>query len=90
MKRLMTSLAALSLTAGLAHAQAADVPDNLEKLSNFQSTGATDFTFVEQGGDFATASSAISSGSSCRRASASASMPWSPMRATWLWGRRAS
>lgn len=53
MKRLMTSLAALSLTAGLAHAQAADVPDNLEKLSNFQSTGATDFTFVEQGGDFA-------------------------------------
>ncbi|MGP3696396.1 PQQ-dependent sugar dehydrogenase [Rhodobacter sp. NSM] len=53
MKRLTTSLAALSLTAGLAQAQGADVPDNLEKLSNFQSTGTTEFTFIEQGGDFA-------------------------------------
>ncbi len=29
------------------------MPDNLEKLSNFQSTGVTEFTFVEQGGDYA-------------------------------------
>ncbi|SNX70628.1 glucose/arabinose dehydrogenase [Cereibacter ovatus] len=53
MKRLTTSLAALSLTAGLAQAQNTDVPDNLEKLSNFQSTGTTDFTFIEQHGEFA-------------------------------------
>ncbi len=48
---LMTSVAILA--AGTAWGQSADVPDNLEKLSNFQSTGVTDFTFVEQGGDYA-------------------------------------
>ncbi|MBE0453702.1 PQQ-dependent sugar dehydrogenase [Roseovarius autotrophicus] len=53
MKYLLSSIATLALTAGLAQAQAANVPDNLEKLSNFQSTGVTDFTFVEQSGPFA-------------------------------------
>ena len=53
MKRLLLSIAPLALSAGMATAQAADVPDNLEKLSNFQSTGVTDFTFVDQTGDFA-------------------------------------
>ena len=38
---------------GVAMAQTADVPDNLEKLSNFQSTGVTEFTFIEQTGEFA-------------------------------------
>nr|WP_244501850.1 PQQ-dependent sugar dehydrogenase [Stappia sp. ES.058] len=37
---------------GLTQAQA-PVPDNLEKLSNFQSTGTTEFTFIEQSGDYA-------------------------------------
>lgn len=43
-------LAALSSNVS---AQNAQVPDNLEKLSNFQSTGAADFTYVEQGGAYA-------------------------------------
>lgn len=51
--RMMTSAAALAVAAGAALAQGADVPDNLEKLSNFQSTGTTEFTFIEQGGDYA-------------------------------------
>ncbi|MEJ8474799.1 PQQ-dependent sugar dehydrogenase [Roseibium algae] len=42
--------AALAQTAAVAQAP---VPDNLEKLSNFQSTGTTEFTFVEQSGDYA-------------------------------------
>jgi glucose/arabinose dehydrogenase len=49
----MTSAAVLALTAGQVFAQGVDVPDNLEKLSNFQSTGVTEFTYIEQGGDFA-------------------------------------
>ena len=36
-----------------AFAQGANVPDNLEKLSNFQQTGVTEFTFIEQDGDYA-------------------------------------
>ncbi|WP_108260129.1 PQQ-dependent sugar dehydrogenase [Mangrovicoccus ximenensis] len=46
---LLTVAAALAGSAAMAQ----QVPDNLEKLSNFQSTGTTDFTFVEQGGDYA-------------------------------------
>ena len=53
-------LLAASLTASLialpatpAGAQSADVPSNLEKLSNFQKTGTTDFTYIEQDGDYA-------------------------------------
>ncbi len=53
MKHLLSSIAALALTVGLAQAQGANVPDNLDKLSNFQSTGVTDFTFIEQGGAYA-------------------------------------
>lgn len=53
MKTLLSSIATLALSAGLAGAQAIAVPDNLEKLSNFQSTGAANFTFVDQGGDYA-------------------------------------
>ncbi|MGB3406013.1 MAG: PQQ-dependent sugar dehydrogenase [Jannaschia sp.] len=36
-----------------ATAQTAQAPDNLEKLSNFQSTGVTDFQVIEQDGDYA-------------------------------------
>ncbi|MBM7068917.1 sorbosone dehydrogenase family protein [Actibacterium sp. 188UL27-1] len=53
MNRLLSSIAALALMAGLGLAQGAGVPDNLEKLSNFQQTGVTEFTFIEQGGDYA-------------------------------------
>ena len=52
MKKLLSSAAALSLCAGAAFAQAA-LPDNLAKLGAFKTTGVTDFTVVEQGGDFA-------------------------------------
>ena len=52
MKYLMSSVAALAL-ASLAHAQTPAVPDNLEKLSNFQSTGTTEFTMIEQKGEYA-------------------------------------
>lgn len=53
MRHLLSSAAALALSAGLASAQTPAVPDNLEKLSNFQSTGAAAFTFVEQKGEYA-------------------------------------
>jgi glucose/arabinose dehydrogenase len=53
MKNIFTYLAAASLLATHAVAQSADVPDNLEKLSAFKSTGVTEFTFIEQGGDYA-------------------------------------
>jgi glucose/arabinose dehydrogenase len=44
---------ALILCCSGAFAQSANVPDNLDKLSNFQTTGVTEFTFVEQCGDYA-------------------------------------
>ena len=53
MKYLLSSVAALALTVSLASAQTPAVPDNLEKLSNFQTTGATEFTFIEQKGEYA-------------------------------------
>jgi len=53
MKLFLATAASAALLAGAAFGQAADVPDNLEKLSNFQQTGVTDFTFIEQGGDYA-------------------------------------
>ncbi|MDI3338497.1 PQQ-dependent sugar dehydrogenase [Defluviimonas aestuarii] len=53
MKALLTSIATLALIAGTASAQTADVPDNLEKLSKFQTTGVTNFTFIDQTGPYA-------------------------------------
>ena len=53
MKNLLFSMAALAASAGFAWAQGAAVPDNLEKLGNFQTTGVTEFTYIEQGGDYA-------------------------------------
>lgn len=49
----VSAAVALAFCAGGAYAQNTNVPDNLEKLSNFQSTGTTEFTFVEQGGAYA-------------------------------------
>ncbi|SMX46755.1 PQQ-dependent sugar dehydrogenase [Actibacterium lipolyticum] len=53
MKSTFLCAAVLAAFTGPVFAQSAEVPDNLEKLSNFQSTGVTEFTFVEQGGDYA-------------------------------------
>lgn len=52
MKTVLLASASLLMATALASAQA-PVPDNLEKLSNFQSTGTTEFTYVEQDGDYA-------------------------------------
>lgn len=52
MRKILLTTACLFLGAGIANAQA-PVPDNLEKLSNFQSTGTTEFTFIEQTGEYA-------------------------------------
>ena len=52
MKTLLATAAALGLCADAALAQGA-LPDNLAKLGAFKTTGVTDFTVVEQGGDFA-------------------------------------
>ncbi|MCB2052682.1 MAG: PQQ-dependent sugar dehydrogenase [Geminicoccaceae bacterium] len=52
--RITTSTAVLVLlSAGMAAAQSPEVPDNLEKLSSFRSTGTTSFVRIEQGGPFA-------------------------------------
>ncbi len=50
MRYLLATSACLVLGAGLANAQAGD---NLDKLSNFQTTGVTEFTTVAQTGEFA-------------------------------------
>ncbi|MBD1547875.1 PQQ-dependent sugar dehydrogenase [Roseibium aggregatum] len=52
MKRLLLGTASLLAVTVLAHAQA-PVPENLEKLSNFQTTGTSEFTFIDQTGDYA-------------------------------------
>ena len=49
-KRIAAGTLAVLMTSGVAYAQG-----NLDKLSSFQTTGVTDFTFVEQGGDKAAA-----------------------------------
>ena len=41
------------MMSGAALAQSANVPDNLEKLGNFQTTGVTEFTFIDQQGPYA-------------------------------------
>ncbi len=53
MQRAMSFLAITAFSTGQLLAQGGEVPSNLEKLSNFQTTGVTDFTFVDQGGDYA-------------------------------------
>ncbi|MFT4792551.1 MAG: glucose/arabinose dehydrogenase [Paracoccaceae bacterium] len=53
MKNLWMTSACAALMCTSALAQSASVPDNLEKLSNFQSTGTTEFTFIEQSGEYA-------------------------------------
>lgn len=52
MNRLLLGTASLLAVTALAQAQA-PVPENLEKLSNFQTTGTSEFTFVDQTGDYA-------------------------------------
>ncbi|GIX15565.1 MAG: sorbosone dehydrogenase [Paracoccaceae bacterium] len=54
MKRILLASAALVISALAAPAQMA-LPENLEKLGRFQVTGVTDFTYVEQGGEYAEA-----------------------------------
>ena len=53
MKTLFLFTAVGALMASSALAQSANVPSNLEKISGFKTTGVTDFTFIEQGGDYA-------------------------------------
>lgn len=51
MRRLLMTCALAALAPGLALAQAAG--DNIDKLSNFKTTGTTEFITVEQSGEFA-------------------------------------
>ncbi|AXX97774.1 PQQ-dependent sugar dehydrogenase [Profundibacter amoris] len=53
MKTILSAISVAVLFPAPLFAQGADVPSNLERLSNFQTTGVTDFTYVEQGGDYA-------------------------------------
>ncbi len=53
MKTLLNTIAMTALLAGGALAQSADVPDNLEKLSGFKTTGTTEFTYIDQTGPYA-------------------------------------
>jgi glucose/arabinose dehydrogenase len=53
MLRLMITAAVAALAAAPGMAQQANVPDNLEKLSSFQSTGVKTFTTIEQTGEYA-------------------------------------
>ena len=59
MQKFLSSVAIATLASSAAFAQTADVPDNLEKLSNFQSTGVTDFTYIDQTGEYADGIKAI-------------------------------
>ena len=53
MNRYMMSAALAALIAGSVSAQEADTRSNSEKMQAMQSTGTTEFTFVEQSGDYA-------------------------------------
>ena len=53
MNRLLSSIAVLALSAGIAGAQSAELPANIERLQAMQSTGVKDFTVVEQTGAYA-------------------------------------
>ncbi|MDH5530568.1 MAG: PQQ-dependent sugar dehydrogenase [Paracoccaceae bacterium] len=54
MKKFLTVTATAALMTSAAFAQGA-LPDNLAKLGAFKTTGVTEFTVVEQGGDYAEA-----------------------------------
>ncbi|MCB2135514.1 MAG: PQQ-dependent sugar dehydrogenase [Rhodobacteraceae bacterium] len=54
MTKFLTATAVAALMAGAAFAQGA-LPDNLAKLGAFKTTGVTEFTVIEQGGDYAEA-----------------------------------
>lgn len=54
MKKFAAAVSTFAVMAGAALAQGA-LPDNLAKLGAFKTTGVTDFTVVEQGGDYAEA-----------------------------------
>jgi glucose/arabinose dehydrogenase len=51
MKTLLATCACMALAPGLAAAQAQNDP-TIDKLMNMQKTGAADFTFIEQDGDY--------------------------------------
>lgn len=53
MRKLMTSAALLALIAGQVSAQESDTRSNSEKMQSMQATGTTEFTFVDQTGDYA-------------------------------------
>jgi glucose/arabinose dehydrogenase len=53
MKKLLSSVALLAVSAGFASAQSAELPPNIERLQSMQSTGVKDFTTIDQTGDYA-------------------------------------
>ncbi len=53
--KFLATTAAFTLAAGGAFAQAGQLPENIEKLQNMQSTGTRDFTTIEQSGEYADA-----------------------------------
>jgi glucose/arabinose dehydrogenase len=53
MKTFVSTVAVAAVLASGAFAQSAELPDNLAKLGAFKTTGVTDFTVVDQGGDYA-------------------------------------
>jgi hypothetical protein len=52
-EKLLSSVAITTMMARAVVAQTADLPDNLARLGAFQTTGVTDFTYIEQTGDYA-------------------------------------
>ena len=53
MRNALAMASALALASGLAEAQTAELPANIEKLQNMQSTGTRDFQTVAQTGEYA-------------------------------------
>lgn len=53
MHKFLSSVAVATLLSGAAMAQTAGLPDNLARLGAFKTTGVTEFTVIEQTGDFA-------------------------------------
>ena len=84
------SLFSAALLCGTSAFAFAQDTSNLEKLSNFQTTGTTEFTFIDQTGANADAISRRCKRSSCRQVSRLHCMPWCQTRVTWQLARRAS